>query len=62
MSWNEKLINLRGDKTVGEVADAISVSPDTYMAYERGERVPVDLVKKLIADYFNVSVSDIWSN
>ena len=60
MKWNEKMVRLRGSKTVDEVADAISASPDTYMAYERGDREPMPRVKEDIAKYFSVKVSDIW--
>ncbi len=61
MNWNEKMKELRGKKTVGEVAQAINVSPDTYGAYERGEREPKPLVKRDIAEYFGVEKLKIWN-
>lgn len=60
MDWNEKLVELRGDKTIGEVSDDMMFSPNTYEAFERGDRMPPDRAKEIIAKYFNVEVSDIW--
>ena len=60
MKWNEILVKLRENKSIAEVAEAVNSSPDTYMAYERGEREPKQLVKKGIAEYFNVDQSYIW--
>ena len=62
MKPNEKMKELRGGKTIGEVAEAINASPDMYEAYERGEREPKPLVKKDIAGFFGVKVTDIWEN
>lgn len=55
MTYGEKLKEMRGEKSIGEVADALHLSPDTYMAYERGERLPADSVKNDISNYFEVS-------
>ncbi len=61
MYWNEKLKSLRGDKTIEEVTAAMMLNPNAYEAYEAGERMPLDSVKKIIADYFKVTVKDIWN-
>ena len=62
MTYGEKLKELRGEKSIGEVSDALFLSPDTYMAYERGDREPMPAVKESIAGYYGVSVSHIFSN
>lgn len=61
MYWNEKLKSLRGDKTIEEVTSAMMLNPNAYEAYESGDRMPLDTVKKIIADYFKVTVKDIWN-
>ena len=38
----------------------MKLNPNAYEAYERGDRMPLDSVKKIITDYFKVSISDIW--
>lgn len=55
-----KLKELRGQKSITDVAEAINASPDVYIAYERGEREPKEVVKQSIAKFFNVQVSDIF--
>lgn len=55
-----KLRNLRGNKTQEEVAKGIGVSTSTYAMYERGERTPRDRIKLQIARYFNRSVGYIF--
>lgn len=62
MMWNEKLKSLRGDKTIEEVAAAMMLNPNMYEAYEKGERMPLDPVKKIIADYFGASEETIWKS
>ena len=56
----EKMKKLRGSKTKAEVALAIGVSESSYVKYERGERVPRDVVKRRIADYYGRSVDFIF--
>lgn len=60
MTWNEKMVYLRGSKTIEEVTTTMQLNPNMYEAYERGERIPLDPVKVIIADYFKVTVEDIW--
>lgn len=60
MTWYEKMVSLRGDRTIDEVSDAMQLNPNMYEAYERGERMPLDPVKVIIADFFEVTVEDIW--
>ena len=56
----EKLRDLRGRRTVKEVADACNVSPSTLSMYENGERVPRDEVKIRLAKFYSVSVESIF--
>lgn len=60
MTWYGKIKQLRGEKTIEEVSEDLVLSPDTYMAYERGDRTPNEAVKESIAEYYGVNVSDIW--
>ena len=53
------LEKLRGKKTVAEVAAAINASPDAYMAYERGERIPKRNVIKLLAEYYGIAEDEL---
>ena len=60
MSYPEKLRFLRGSKTQAEVAKRIGITPSSWAMYERGERVPRDDVKILIAKYFGKTVQEIF--
>ena len=55
-----RLMKLRGDKPIREVAEAINVSPGAWCMYESGKRNPRDEVKIRIAKYFGVQVTDIF--
>lgn len=56
----EKLIALRGEKTREEVAKAINISISALQMYENGQRVPRDEIKIRIANYYNVSVQQLF--
>lgn len=43
-----------------QLAKWIGVSPAAVSAYERGERVPRDEIKMRIADFFGVSIIDVF--
>lgn len=60
MNFGERLRELRGDRTIEEVTSSTLISPDAYEAYERGDRMPPEAVKQLLADYYKVRVEDIW--
>ena len=55
-----RLKKLRGERSQAEVADALKVTPMAISQYERGERIPNDVMKLKIAEYYGVSVSDIF--
>lgn len=56
----QKLIQLRGDRTQEEVANAIGISLSAIGMYERGERMPRDEIKIAIAKYFDTTVQAIF--
>lgn len=58
----QKLIALRGDKDIDEVANSIGVTKQAIWNYENDKRVPRDDIKKKIADYYKQSVSYIFFN
>ena len=56
----ERLTSLRGDRPQGEVAKVLGISQAALSSYECGTRVPRDDLKIRIADYYGVSVQDIF--
>lgn len=56
----QKLIELRGDRDIDEVANSIGVTKQAIWNYENDKRVPRDDIKKKIADYYKKSVSYIF--
>ena len=60
MSFGKILRSLRADKTQEEIAKDIGITKSSWAMYERGERIPRDEVKVLIAQYFGVPVQDIF--
>jgi len=56
----KRLRELRGDRSQGEVADAVNISDSALSAYEQGERVPRDEVKARLAKYYCVSVQSLF--
>lgn len=55
-----RLINLRGQKTQKQVADAIGVAQSTYAMYESGQRIPSDEIKIKLATYYKTTVQKIF--
>ena len=56
----ERLKNLRGDKTIKEVAVVLGISYSTLAMYENGYRVPKDEIKRKLANYYQTSVEDLF--
>lgn len=56
----KRLRRLRGKYTLAETAKEIGISTSALGAYERGERVPRDAVKRAIAEYYGRSVAYIF--
>lgn len=59
---NLHLTELREDRglTQAQLAFKLELSPSTISSYEQGARIPRDAVKVKIANFFGVSVSDIF--
>ena len=56
----KRLMALRGQKSRNEVAKANKISISALAMYELGQRNPRDDVKKSLAEYYGVPVSDIF--
>lgn len=56
----KKLRKLRGKRTLNEVAKKIGVSTSAMAMYERGERIPRDEIKVSIANFYDVSITDLF--
>lgn len=60
MTIAEKLIKARGKTSQEDVAKAVGVSRSAIGMYENGERVPRDEVKVKLANYYNLSVQELF--
>lgn len=56
----KRLIRLRGKKSREEVAKELNISVSALGMYEQGRRMPRDEVKVRFAEYYSVSVQDIF--
>ena len=56
----QRLSNLRGNRTLKEVANAVGISVSALAMYETGKRVPRDKIKVMLARYFNTSVEALF--
>lgn len=54
------LVRLREDKTQEEVARAVGISTSALGMYETEKRIPRDVIKIKLAEYYSVSVQDIF--
>ena len=60
MSERTKLIELRGNTSRQDVAGRLGITPQMLGAIERGTRNPSLPLAKKIADYYGVSVDNIF--
>lgn len=58
----QRLILLRGKRTREEVAKAVGISLSAMAMYENGYRIPRDEIKIKLANYYGVSVEQIFFN
>lgn len=60
--FGRNIKSLREERNLSQLqlSEAIGVSPSSITMYEREERVPRDLVKIKLANFFNVSVESIF--
>ncbi len=56
----KRLIKLRGDKSREQVAKDLEISVSAIAMYENGARIPRDEMKKRIAQYYGISVEEIF--
>ena len=56
----KKLKELRGDRTLREVASGVGVTVQAICNYENGARIPRDEVKKSLARYYRATVSELF--
>lgn len=56
----KRLRELRGERSQIEVAMAIGVTKGAISMYECGDRVPSDDIKVKLADYYGVTVQEIF--
>lgn len=56
----KRLADLRGGRTQQEIADALGVGVSTIGMYERGERIPKDDIKVLLANLYGKTVQQIF--
>lgn len=57
---NEKLIELRGNRSQEEVAKALGVSVSALSMYEQGNRIPRDEIKIRMAEYYGISLDALF--
>ncbi len=57
-----KLRDLRGNRSILEVAKALGISNSALSMYENGERIPRDTIKIRIANYYGMKVGVIFFN
>ena len=56
----KKLIALRGEQSRQTVAAAIGISVSAITMYENGKRIPRDEIKMRLAEYYGVSVQELF--
>lgn len=57
---NEKLIELRGNRSQEEVAKALGISVSALSMYEQGNRIPRDEIKIRMAKYYGISIDALF--
>lgn len=60
MDIGKRLKALRGDSSRDDVAKAVGISSSALGMYECNKRVPRDDVKKRIADFYKVSIQQLF--
>lgn len=56
----KRLLELRGDASREETAQAIEISVSALQMYENAQRVPKDEIKIRIANYYGKTVQEIF--
>ncbi len=58
----KRLINLRGQTSREEVASSVDISVSALQMYENAQRIPRDEIKCRLADYYKISVQELFFN
>lgn len=56
----KRLKDLRGERSMDEVAKALGITRQAWWKYESGDSTPSDEMKVKIAEYFKVSVNMLF--
>lgn len=56
----KRLSQLRGERELKVVAEAVGISISALSMYESGERVPRDDVKMALANYYKTTVQSLF--
>lgn len=56
----KRLRDLRGNKTMEEVASELNITKQAIFNYENNIRVPRDEIKIKLSEYYNKSVQEIF--
>ena len=57
-----RLKELRGSRSIAEVAKDLNISTSALCMYENGERIPRDSIKIKIANYYGMKIGVIFFN
>ena len=57
---NEKLIELRGNRSQEDVAKALGISVSALSMYKQGNRIPRDEIKIRMAEYYGISLDALF--
>lgn len=60
MKTSKRLIAARGSRAREEVAAALGISVSAIAMYETGRRIPRDSIKQKLADYYHLTVQEIF--
>ena len=56
----KRLVTLRGNRSQEEVAKKLGISISALSMYEQGNRIPRDEIKIKIAEFYGLSVQEIF--
>ena len=62
VSYGKRLLDLRGNRSRSEVAKAVNIATSTLSMYELEHRIPRDPIKIKLAQYYGVTVQEIFFN
>ncbi len=58
--YGKRLVELRGNRSQSEVANAIGIATSTLGMYETEQRIPRDSIKIALSEYYGTTVQDIF--